>query len=107
MQDFLQSIADARDLTDVNIAAGMFAQRLTAQKAQKITRLLWAVVIALLLSDFVPFGPLDIGLVPDELIFQWLTGHPVQTELGHALYHVDKLDHPHFLGVSLPWGDLF
>lgn len=104
LADYFAEAVAARDITELNIAAGQALQALPARRS--ITRILWFVVVALLVSDLLPLGPLELGLLPDLHIWQWLLGHPYGHNAGVALYHVTP-EEPHFLGVTLPWGKLF
>lgn len=105
MGEFFAQALEARDITDLNIAAGEAQQALALAK-RSITQILWTILAVILISDLLPIGPLDLGLVPDVHLLQWVTGHPMAHAAGVALYHVQP-ESPHILGVSLPWGELY
>ena len=105
LAEYFASTLEAKDITDVNIAAGE-AQQALAVRRPSIVRIMWGALLAILLSDLVPIGPLELGLIPDIHLFQWTIGQPWSHDAGRALYHVDP-ETPHFLGVVLPWGKLF
>lgn len=102
--NFFESALDAKDITAINIAAGEALQQAISHRSLKV--MLWVTLAVILLSDLIPVGPLDLGLLPDLHVFQWLTGNPWGHEAGAALYHVNP-EAPHVLGVTLPWGSLF
>lgn len=102
--NFFESALNAQDITAINIAAGEALQQTLSHRS--IKRMLWIAVVAILLSDLIPIGPLDLGLLPDLHIFQWILGRPYAHNAAVALYHV-KPESPHVLGATLPWGSLF
>lgn len=104
MSEYFEGALAAQTITEVNIAAGEAHQALVAPRS--LTRMLWMVLALILLSDLIPIGPLDLGLLPDLHLVNWIFGHPYSHDAGVALYHVVP-EEPHVLGVALPWSELF
>lgn len=73
----------------------------------RLAKVLWIVLAAMIVSDLLPTGPVDLGLLPDIHLLHLLGAHGYPTTTaGNRLY--DGLTStPHFLWFRLPWHDLY